>query len=76
MDGILNPERRERCHIGPGYKILEFYCNISSVMNPYCKVATSIGIMPLHLIINSEGCCVANLFCILFHILRSLCVNT
>ena len=52
------------------------YCNISSVMNPYCKVATSIGIMPLHLIINSEGCCVANLFCILFHILRSLCVNT
>ena len=21
-------------------------CNISSVMNPYCKVATSIGMMP------------------------------
>ena len=46
-------------------------CNISSVMNPYCKVATSIGIMPLHLIINNEGCCVAHLFVFfLFHILE------
>ena len=37
-------------------------CNISSVMNYYCKVTISTGMMPLHLIINNENCCVARLF--------------
>ena len=38
-------------------------CHISGVMNSYCEVATSIGVMPLYLIINNnENCCVARLF--------------
>ena len=45
--------------------VQDFDCHISIVMNSYCKVATStsVGVMPLPLIIIiTENCCVARLF--------------
>ena len=48
VGGIFNPQPRRRD------AILVLGCNISSVLNSCCKVATSIGMMPLYLIINNE----------------------
>ena len=31
-------------------------------MNSCCKVAISIGMMPLDLVVNNENCCFASLF--------------
>ena len=56
---ILGQKEETQYHWLQGFRIDR---NISSVMNYYCKVVTSIGMMSFHLIINSENCCVARPF--------------
>ena len=50
VDGIFRPRSRRRDAVLVLGKIFLIDCNISSVMNSCCKVATSTGMMPLHLV--------------------------